>query len=44
MPKTEQNITHAEGIKILTPNQIHEKFLIKIPQVKAGDSSKNVSS
>lgn len=44
MPKTEQNITHAEGIKILTPKQIHEKFLIKIPQVKAGDSSKNVSS
>ena len=38
--KKKQKKTRAEGIKILTPTQIHEKLLIEIPQVKVRDSSK----
>lgn len=38
--KKKKKKTRAEGIKILTPTQIHEKLLIEIPQVKVRDSSK----
>ena len=38
---TKYRSTHGEGLKILTPKQMLQRFPIALAQVKAGNTSEN---
>ena len=41
-PFTNQNETTRRGLKILTPRQMHQRLLIALAQVKAGNNSESL--
>ena len=43
-PIGEESASRGEGLKILTPNQIHSRLPISLAQLKAGNSSEKLKS